>query len=292
MKTLWITLSAASFFFASSAFAQEVPTTGTGSTGTGRTTAEIFEGILARHPVELPALRKELLVPDAKQTAWETQSDRLLDRLAQHRRDCREAIRRANRDTLMRTTLQCYRSDLLQEMQWLRDYTQYLVLVPLLNEERKLEVTATIDALIDAQAAIVDGIDAQLFEHVESLQEAKKNLRAQYRLPYYLAITKLRADRELTINNFIVKKLLDLSLQKDRGPVLRHPLLEDSAHCLETASLQLTAVIGSTDWISAKDGLGAAHVTLAQCEGFTDNLLRQEQKFEAQKMENEEAEKR
>lgn len=289
MRTSWIASALLAVSFIGSAHAQEA--TGSGSQTEApvviiKTTEEILETILAASGALIVEDRTLLLVQAQKQAAWDTASQRIKDRQARHRRECRESIRKANRDSLMSTGLQCYRGDLLQEIQWLREWKQYLALVPSIREPIKGEVNAKVDQLIDAQTTIIDGIDAQLFEHMESLEQAKRNLRTQYRSSYWLAVMKLRADRELTNLNFIVKKLDTLYTQKDLGPAFREFTIKRLALCLDPAWSDLHATLQAADWFMASQSLKEAQQKMTACEPLFEELVFHEQLHEQQKMEN------
>jgi hypothetical protein len=229
------------------------------------TVDEIMD-MLAAKAASLPDDSATLSVSTQKRTAWTTESVRLRDRLAQHRRDCREAIRRANRDTLISTTLQCYRSDLLQDINWLREHEQYVAATPFANPDLLASVSAAIASLTDAQSTIVDGIDANVFGTIESLEQAKGNLRTNYREPYWFALMKWNADRELTYLYFIAKKLYDLSAKQALSGVSTS-LRDQTIRCLDAAHGPLLNSIEATDHLTASASLKTAQETIDGCIG-------------------------
>gem|GEM_PF-2723870 len=270
--------------------AQSGTATGTGSdletgSGTVRTSLEILQDISTRSSLVPVKTRTQLNVSPAKLSAWQTEEKRLRDRLAEHRAECREALRRANRDTLMKKTLQCYRSDLLQEMHLMREYNQYLAGVPALTAEMRADTDGTLMELLDALTAIIDAIDTGLFERVESLEEAKRNLREQYRVPYWSSIIRLRAHRELTFLVFIAKQLEGRAADSSIDGA-HHVFLENSVHCLDAASASLRAVPLSADWLAASAQLKTAQGTLQECQEKLKALARHERQRQAQKEEN------
>lgn len=260
---------------------------GSTATGSGRTVEEMLSALLekAQH---LPDDVKKISVSAQKQSAWEAESKRLIERLAQHRRDCREALRKANRDTLMTKALQCYRSDLLQEINWLHEFEQYLSLVPYSSAPLLASATGAIANMIDAQSTIVDGIDAGVFETMESLEQAKRNLRQQYRLPYWNAVVKMRADRELTYLYFIAKKLSALGTP-DHASASFVSLKEQTIRCLDTAHPQLLGVLTAADWKEASALLKIAQGTVEGCLDRFSALVRNVRQSEEEKTEESDA---
>lgn len=252
-----------SLLCAAPAYAQS---TGSGTTtGSGMTIDEMVQ-MLAEKAAALPDDIAALSVSAQKRTAWATESARLRDRLAQHRRDCREAIRKANRDTLMKTALQCYRSDVLQDINWLREQGQYLAATPFANPEILTSISDAIAALIDAERTIVDGIDANVFGSVESLEQAKRNLRANYREPYWLALTRLHAERSLTYLYFIAKKLQIITSEQELSGA-SNALRDQTIRCLNEAHAPLLLTIAEIDRKTASASLKIAQETLDGCIG-------------------------
>lgn len=277
------------------AFAQETATgalTETGSTitesgSTIRTTKDVTNAIRILIPDRHPQKLKDVLVPDAKQRAWENESKAARDRLAQHRRDCREAIRRANRDQLMDRLLSCYRSDLLQDVNILRKQMQHISAIPLLDQRIKNAATGAIFELIDAEMAIVDAIDTGLFEQEDSVREARRNLKNNYRERTWLAFTRLRADWELTHVAFMVKNIEDRLTGSGTAAIqgAKAILLHDSALCLETGTQQLLLARTADTRLTASETLLQAREQLGNCRRTLKSLARKEQQEEAEKAE-------
>lgn len=292
MRTLRITAALLTMCTAHVAFAQDA---GTGSltqsgaviTETGsavRTTQDITDAIRLLIPGRDPKKLKDVLVAEQKQKAWENESAAARERLAAHRRDCREAVRRANRDQLMDRLLSCYRSDLLQDVNILRKQVQHLSAVPLLDPGVKAAATGAVFKLIDAEMTIVNAIDAGLFEQEESLREARRNLRANYRESAWLALTHLRADWELTYIAFMVKKIEERLSEPDlRGA--RAQLLQEAALCLERGTQTLLQARSAPDRLSASATLLQAREQLESCRRTLKSLARKEQQEQAEKSE-------
>lgn len=265
--------------------------TGTLATGSGnvltetgtvvRTTRDVTDAIRSLVPDRDPHLLKDLAIAENKRRSWENESTAARERLAKHRRDCREAIRAANRDQRMSRVLSCYRSDLLQDVNILRKQSQYVGAIPLLSPSVKAHATGAILALIDAQMAIVDAIDAGLFEREEGLLEARRNLRTTYREPYWLALTRLHADWELTYIIFMLKNIEERLADGADGA--RATLLHVAALCLESGTQTLLQARTSTDRLPASALLLQARDGLTSCRSTLKNIAHKERQAEAEK---------
>jgi hypothetical protein len=175
----------------------------------------------------------------------------------------------------MPTLLQCYRSDLLLESNILRKQMIYVNAIPLLDPVTKASATGSIALLTDAQMTIVDAIDTGLFTSASGLEEAKRNLRANYREPYWLGMLRLEADYELTWILFMVKNIEERVTEGDlEGP--RASLIEKATLCLESGALQLAQARASTSRQAASLLLGTARETLLDCRALLKNIARKE----------------
>lgn len=164
-------------------------------TGTG---ASLFEriGALRTHiETRIPANTGALLPNATKQKAWDAEKARHEQRIWEQRAKCREEIRKANRDTIVSKSAQCFRSDLMEELALRRKEKTFVESLPAIDPQALASYSAAVTALMDAQAAIVDGIDTNVYSTVELLQTAKRKLRDQYRTPYWTAFFRLTADR-------------------------------------------------------------------------------------------------
>lgn len=267
-----------SLFVAGTAFAQETETgalTGTGS----RTVPEILQDVHAIAPEKNPASLTDLTIPAAAQKAWDNEATNTRSRQMQHRRDCRQAIRASNRDTIVRTSAQCFRGDVLLDVNLLRKQLQYIGAIPQLAADTKNTTSGAILELIDAEMAIVDAIDAGVFQTVEAMENAKQNLRTAYRAPVWLALTHLRADQELTWVVFMVKKLEDLL---GTWPTLEeNPHMRETAICLEETAKLLQATITNTDQLGAAESLQQAWQKASMCREGLRTIIREKRQEEA-----------
>lgn len=119
-------------------------------------------------------------------------------KLYTHRMECTDELRKANRDTRYKTMLGCYKTDLALIKEIILKQKEYVAQVPGVTETVRSQATATADNLLDAIATIIQAIDAGVYHTEADLLEAKTNLFAKYREPHWLAISKLRIDRQLT----------------------------------------------------------------------------------------------
>jgi len=204
-------------------YAQETQTGAV--TGSGQvvqaTAKDMFNFIHALMPMKQPKKLKDVIVPDAKEKAWLNESALTLKRQAELRAECREAIRRANRDELMVRARQCYRSDLLLDVGLQRKRIQYLAAHPQITPATLATASGAMTKLIDAEMSIIDAIDTGIFTNMEQLLETKRNLAATYKTPAWLTLTMFRADHEFTWLVFMVNKLEERSDFGDDSSRLR-----------------------------------------------------------------------
>lgn len=213
------------------------------------------------------------MVTEIKEKAWVNESASMRKRQAEHRAECREAIRRANRDELMVRARQCYRSDLLLDVTMLRNQLQYITSIPSLATNIKASATGAILNQINAEMAIVDAIDTGIFNQIEQLEETKRNLTANYRQPTWLTLTKIKADQELTWIIFMLKNLetrADFSRPESENAVL----LKEIVSCLETGAITLTQSISSVDRQNATQNLYIAQDLLQTCRYKIQNVAK------------------
>lgn len=164
-------------------------------TGTGGTPHERITKLRTQVETRIPASTGALLPDAAKQKAWDAERKRHEERLWSMRAKCREELRKANRDTIAAKAQQCYRSDLMEELSLRRKELQFVAALPAVDPAFAAAYREATEALMDAQSAVVDGIDTNVYASVEALEKAKLKLRDQYRVPYWTALFRLSADR-------------------------------------------------------------------------------------------------
>lgn len=291
MRTINISIALLTLCTAQAAFAQQTGTGTTTGSGTtmeeGPTIHDVIANIRALAPERNPQKLKDVLVPDAKQKAWDNESAQAYERLWTHRTDCREAIRRANRDQLMQRLLPCYRSDLLQDINILRKQAQYISAVPMTDETLRVSALDAITALTDAQMTIVNAIDTGLFEQADSVEEAKKNLRQKYREPVWTSLVRLKADRELTWVIYMAKNI-EMRMPAEGRTDAIGVLLSDAAICLENAGKTLRDASLQTDRKISLEMLKTGQDQAQGCRKALKKVAQKEALADAEKAENSE----
>lgn len=117
---------------------------------------------------------------------------------AAFRKQCREDMRRANRDSLITTLLRCYKSDLTLERDFLKEKRVRLEKLPGVIAKVRTGTLSRLDLLTDAMGTIVFAIDNGVYGAQDELIEAKTNLREKYRKPFAAGAVTADADRTLS----------------------------------------------------------------------------------------------
>ncbi len=137
--------------------------------------------------------------------AWTTPDTQFREKAAAYARkraelraECRDDLRRANRDTLMTALLRCYKNDLVLERDYLEKRRAWLEALPGITKQMRATVLSRLDLLADAIDTIVYAIDHRVYATQDDLVEARRNLLTRYRLPFWESVTLARADRALT----------------------------------------------------------------------------------------------
>ncbi len=248
--------------------AQETTSTGS-TTGTGthvQTAEEIFEHMLSNAGELAVDSLSQIQIPEKAQLAWNKESQALRQRITDERIECRDAVRRANRDQRLTKVLQCQRALLLLKTNFLRKEQIYLTSSQLSTTVMN-EMTKTTSDLVSAQMTIVDGIDAGLFSSEEQYMTARTNLRETYRVPYWLAKARVRVDRELTYINFIAK---ELSVRTD----LLTPSLTEIGTCLHQSWTHLQSAKLALNSQEIGLQMTAARANTALCQDLIRTLAK------------------
>lgn len=183
-------------------------------------------------------------------------------RLRVHLQECSEELRRANRDQKFPTTLRCHRGRLMLELTWLRKQRQAIYddkSVPLGMGTEALEDT---DALIDAIAAIVGGIDSGVYKDESGLREGKTLLQNQYRLRQWTAVLRMDAERLKAWLVLLAKDALEHIPALKPGEA---SAWDASAGCLEETAGWLTQAKQATTYEDALAAWASARSQAATC---------------------------
>lgn len=237
---------------------------------TGATLQERMQTMLTRLEKRIPENTASLLPDPAKKKSWDAERKRHAERLAELRKKCREEIRKANRDTVVEKSGQCFRSDLLEELALQRKEETYVLSLPGTDAKKQAEYQTAIDALMDAEVAIVNGIDTGVYVTVESLESAKEKLKFQYRVPYWTALFHLMSDRQLPWLAWHIQGL---------GPLLAdrpETKAEEVVRCFEDAVNVAYNSRGSESSV-ALDSLRGTLAMSRECAILLGNLIKTEE---------------
>lgn len=213
----------------------------------------------------LASKRAELLPVPAKETAWQEDATQYRKKSAAFRAECQEAIRRANRDTMTKRANACMRGDLLLHLSFLRKQQAYITALPFIAKEIQSDAVLSIKNLIDAEMAIVNAIDANLYTSTGIIEATKAKLQTQYRAPYWLAMTKIRADRQLTFLGLMLKRIDEIVRENNNAPLLEKAILQ-AVTCLTTGVEAYQSAVTSTGAVIASNRISEAGKGLPTCK--------------------------
>jgi|CXWL01.1.fsa_nt_gi hypothetical protein len=221
----------------------------------------------------LPDSGATLLVPGTKLSAWQSDTARYTEKSTDYRATCSEVIRRANRDNIMKLATTCFRGDLLLHSTFLRKQLSYIEAIPLLDDAVRASGVMTIKNLIDAEMTVVSAIDAGLYEQMAGLEDAKQKLRTQYRAPYWLALSNIRADRQLTFIGLMLKKIESIQGDTTNSTLLQKNI-SDAVSCLAKGSDTLHEVLSSAEADTSQKALLEANKTISDCKISIRSMMR------------------
>jgi hypothetical protein len=126
---------------------------------------------------------------------------------AAYRAQCRDDLRRANRDAYFVTLLRCYKGDLGLERDELSKQRDALATMAGLSPAVRINARNRLDLLTDAMDTVVLAIDSEVYESPDDLLEARQNLLQKYRKPWWDAIAAVRADQTLTWTQYLITQI-------------------------------------------------------------------------------------
>ncbi len=258
--------------------------TATGSTAHSQTGTVIVQNSEAILQLRIDALKVALqdrlhgsgssfLIPAGKLSEWESDMAHYMEKSASFRASCAENLRRANRDTMVGQATACFRGDLMMYNSFLLKHQSFLSTVPLIDETVRSNAVESISNAVDAVKTIVGAIDAGLYEQMSTLEDAKQKLRSQYLVPYWLAVVKVQADRQLTFIDLMLKYLELLNSNPVHAPLMQKGIM-DSVSCLTTATHSLQNVINAVNLDTAVKSLSGANILSLTCKKFIENLVK------------------
>ncbi|MEI8230238.1 MAG: hypothetical protein WCG83_03790 [Candidatus Peregrinibacteria bacterium] len=185
------------------------------------------------------------------QAAWPEKWQKYQAKLSAHISKCRDAVRKANRDTVTSVSMQCLRTQYLMEQDFLkREKTLYQGL-PGITDPIKAEMTAKNEALSGAFQSLIDGIDAKVLRTTDDLKRVRKNLLSTYRVPYWLSVAHLQADEAQT---WTISLLLT---SRETAP--------DNAPCLGAAEALFITSSSATTQETAMDAFTKGSLKILKC---------------------------
>jgi hypothetical protein len=194
--------------------AQEVPTGSGATTASGSVTIQETAELKALRNIRTKDFRSKMLAFSKIDASFRTHETAFRKKRAELRRNCREELRRANRDTKFPKTLQCFRSEMTLEKDFLQERSDWLAAMPGVPNTARSVAVSRLDVLRDAVDTVVLGIDGKVYVTIEDLLEARANLLAKYRTPFAESLTTARAETLLTWTQELILSL-DSTLASD-----------------------------------------------------------------------------
>ncbi|MBM3231620.1 hypothetical protein FJZ28_04845 [Candidatus Peregrinibacteria bacterium] len=150
--------------------------------------------------------------------------------------ECRKDIRAANRDTLFKETLRCFRALLTGELEIARKEKQAVTFMAGASDAAKADANSALQNAMDALSTVISAVDAGVYGSKEDLEETKRNLNHKYRTPVHASLVSLRLSRRsLWITHLLVKLR---EIQEDETlSVEVAAALADAIECFEHAGV-------------------------------------------------------
>src|SRR5207248_1138314 len=123
------------------------------------------------------------------------------------RSQCREDMRRANKDTLLATEERCYKSDRTLELDFFTARRDYIANLPGITKTVRSNALDRLDLLTDAIKTVTFAIDSGVYASTNDLMEAKTNLLTKYSQPFANAFLTARTDREISWLAYVITSL-------------------------------------------------------------------------------------
>jgi len=188
------------------------------------------------------------------------------ERRSEHRGTCAEDLRSASKYTQFPIALRCYRAGLALNADLLHKERTYLEQMAGVSETaRALALTRT-DLLADSIAALISGIDSDVFETLEDLVESKQNLLKNYRIPQWLAVNQMKAQQLATwIDSLVTRVALLTENEQETLDATTMELLLAGITCLNEAQQLLAPVTSMQKPQEARAQLRTAEERIQAC---------------------------
>lgn len=197
--------------------------------------------------------------------AYQVVYEGLQNKLAIHRKECKETLRASSSVLKFSYTESCYAADLILQTEILNKERDYVNELPDIQEDIRLLALTRIDLLKDALSVVRNAIENQVYSSVEELAEVKQALQTQYRTPYWTMKIRIQADQMLSRTNAIILKIgtvLADSEQLDPNMALA---LTETLTCFSEAETILTQAVKQVDFEPTQIAYAEGMTKLQEC---------------------------
>lgn len=212
--------------------------TGSGSTTGSGTTVESPE-LAKDRETRIEGLKTAQQKMKKADTQYRDARTTYVKERAEHRKQCRDDLRKANRDTRYPTIESCYHAELHLEREFLAKRRTYIVAIPGISDNARSNVLNRLDLLIDAIDTVIFAIDSNVYQSQESLLQTKNNLLVKYRQPFWSAVSLARGDRAIS---WIAQLRVDIDAAKAEAA---KPEYDTATTCLATEETDLRTILTS-----------------------------------------------
>ncbi len=172
--------------------------------------------------------------------------------------ECRDALRRANRDQLTTTMLHCWANELSGRKAMLASLRTAMLTLQPRTKAMDAAMKAS-DALVKAIVAIQDGLATDVFQSESQAEQSKKQLLGKYIQPFERADAIVQADMAL-----LGLSPLALELKKTLPATPDDERYVSAIDCMHDTAVALKAVSIATDpGVQAHDALTALQTCTA-----------------------------
>lgn len=191
---------------------------------------------------EIRGFRTAILSARKEEMAHATQQTLRREKRAEFLLQCKKDIRAANRDTLFKETLRCFRGLVVGDMEIIRKEQQAIATRAALPANQKSAADSVLQQMMDALTTVTSAIDAGVYRTKEDLQEAKKNLHEKYRAPILdtmIAVRLTRRDQWITLLLVNLRDNMDAETLPE--PVMQ--TMNDAIACLEQKQVMIRSAV-------------------------------------------------
>jgi hypothetical protein len=200
----------------------------------------------------------------AKQAAYETKR-------AAYRQQCRDDLRRANRDARFPALLRCYKGDLALEADYLGKLRDSLKTMAGVTSGVRINAQNRLDLLKDAMDTVTLGIDGGVYATNDDLLEVRRNLLEKYRKPWWSALDEVRADQTLSWTQYLIT-LVDALRSDEKAAGTVRADWDAPRACLVTQEAALHAMLLAEEQSQVPAALTDATARLQTCLTLLDGV--------------------